>query len=53
MTREEEYGMDYGYRSLLAWVLQFVWCSWRGHKMRKDFRGNMRCTLCLYSEVDK
>lgn len=44
--------MSYGYRSLLALLLEAIWCSWRNHKWRKDFKGNQRCEVCLYSSID-
>lgn len=42
----------YGYRPFLGYVIELLWCSWRGHQFKKDFKSNDRCQACLYCEKD-
>lgn len=51
-SREQKYGKIYGERCILAIILHALWCSWRDHRYRKDFKNNLRCEVCFYSEVD-
>jgi len=43
---------SYGERPFLAYVLEWLWCSWHEHRLRTDCCGNLRCVVCLRAEVD-
>lgn len=50
---EEKYLFrTYGYRGPLALFFGLIWCSWKGHHWKRDYRGNKRCKVCFYSKVD-